>query len=54
MPSELFACMLAVPHRLLLPIALVDAISGAVGEVSQIVLLYPLETVKVGACVAHG
>eukprot|EP00198_Chlamydomonas_reinhardtii_P001375 XP_001690711.1 predicted protein [Chlamydomonas reinhardtii] len=33
--------------RFLLPQPVVDAICGAVGEVSQIVLLYPLETIKV-------
>ncbi|KXZ43612.1 hypothetical protein GPECTOR_85g342 [Gonium pectorale] len=40
-------------RKLLLPQPLVDAICGAVGEVSQIVILYPLETIKV-RCQADG
>ncbi|GFR49742.1 hypothetical protein Agub_g11899 [Astrephomene gubernaculifera] len=35
------------PRKFLMPQPLVDAICGAVGEVSQIILLYPLETIKV-------
>ncbi len=31
----------------LLPEALVDALSGAAGEAAQILLLYPLDTIKV-------
>lgn len=40
--------------RFLLPVPVVDAISGAVGEVSQIVLLYPLETIKVRVPLPEG
>ncbi|GLC60541.1 hypothetical protein PLESTB_001624900 [Pleodorina starrii] len=40
-------------QKFYLPQPVVDAICGAVGEVSQIVLLYPLETIKV-RCQADG
>ncbi|EFJ47173.1 hypothetical protein VOLCADRAFT_105233 [Volvox carteri f. nagariensis] len=41
-------------HRpLKLPVPLVDAIAGALGEVAQILVLYPLDTVKV-RCQASG
>lgn len=43
----------AEDQRLKLPPTLVEAIAGAVGEVAQIVILYPLDTIKV-RCQAAG
>ncbi|GIL80177.1 hypothetical protein Vretifemale_9357 [Volvox reticuliferus] len=42
-----------IDSKFYLPQPVVDAICGAVGEVSQIVILYPLETIKV-RCQADG
>lgn len=48
-PDNLTTCLQLLHTRrsFYLPQPIVDAICGAVGEVSQIVLLYPLETIKV-------
>ncbi len=46
-PFPFFAVHFASRPKFLMPQPVVDAICGAVGEVSQIVLLYPLETIKV-------
>ncbi|KAG2497459.1 hypothetical protein HYH03_004614 [Edaphochlamys debaryana] len=46
-----------VDKKFLLPQPVVDAICGAVGEVAQIVILYPMETIKVRCqadCVGAG
>mmetsp|Transcript_2226 Transcript_2226/g.5697 ORF Transcript_2226/g.5697 Transcript_2226/m.5697 type:complete len:592 (+) Transcript_2226:140-1915(+) len=45
--------VLAPTPRILLPPALVEAIAGAVGEVVQVAILYPLDTIKV-RCQAGG
>lgn len=41
-----------VPRRLILERPLMEAICGGVGEVAQICVMYPLETIKV-SCTAR-
>jgi hypothetical protein len=50
--AERASCARRCPARskLVLNRALMEAVCGGVGEIAQICLLYPLETLKVGRC----